>query len=239
MSRTFAIPATESTKALMITLHEPSLTADNLGHKTWLASFLLAKHLPTLVPHILSLGRYGQEARTRVIELGAGTGLVGLSVAALFDVDVHLTDLATIVPNLRSNVDNYQPKAISNAKGNISVAELDWSALPCPEGGEQTKYDLVVAADPLYSPKHPVWLVAAIDHVARRDRVARVVIELPLREAYMPEVEDLKKRMRTLGLVIEVEGLESGFEDWESAYRKNARTEVNCWWAVWRWASFN
>ncbi|KAL9002271.1 MAG: hypothetical protein Q9188_004783 [Gyalolechia gomerana] len=239
VTRTFVIPATPSTEAVSITLYEPSLTADNLGHKTWLASFLLAKRLASLVPHLRphphkaksnsasstpDIGDYSIQA----IELGAGTGLVGLALTTLFDVHVHLTDLPAIVPNLSVNVK-------SNTRGNTSVGELDWSNLK--DEGEQPKYHLVVAADPLYSPQHPAWLVGAIKHVLKKDRRARVVIELPLREAYVPEVEDFKKRMEELGLNIEVEGLESGFDDWESAHEKNVRTEVQCWWAIWQWAS--
>lgn len=221
MSRTFIIPATEWTDSISINLYEPSLTADNLGHKTWLASFLLAKRLPSLISYLPPLNhkeRSGQHlstsnisnSNTQVIELGAGTGLVGLAVAAFFDAYVHLTDLPAIVPNLRANVAN-------NARGNTSVGELDWSNLPCPQDVQRQEYDLVIAADPIYSPQHPAWLVAAIECVLRHDRRARVVIELPLREAYAPEVEELKNRMELLGLSIEAEGQESGFEDWQSS----------------------
>ncbi|KAI4116928.1 MAG: hypothetical protein LQ338_007635 [Usnochroma carphineum] len=219
VSRTFAIPATTCTEAVSVTLHEPSLTADNLGHKTWLASFLLARRLPSILPYISSLHQgESQKSRSRVIELGAGTGLVGLAVAALFDVDVHLTDLPTIVPNLRANVDTHLLSAPNKPKGVISVGELDWSDLPCPQDEEHTTYDIVVAADPLYSPQHPAWLVAAIRHVLKQAATARAVVELPLREAYTPEVEDFKQRMSALGLVIEAEGMGTGFEDWESAH---------------------
>ncbi|KAI4194135.1 MAG: hypothetical protein LQ346_003762 [Caloplaca aetnensis] len=235
-ARTFLIPATAATNAVSITLHEPSLTADNLGHKTWLASFLLAKRLPSLGSHIPVLNnRRSPTSKPRVIELGAGTGLVGLAVAALFDADVHLTDLPAIVPNLRFNVDTSLSNTSGGAKGRISVGALDWSDLPCYEAKPEMQYDLVVAADPLYSPQHPAWLVAAIECVLKKqDQAARVVIELPLREAYMPEAENFKTRMKALGLLIEAEGLETGFDDWESA--QNGRMEVECWWAVWRWA---
>ncbi|KAL9022252.1 MAG: hypothetical protein Q9185_000652 [Variospora sp. 1 TL-2023] len=238
VSRTFVVPASTFTESISIILHEPSLTADNLGHKTWLASFLLAKRLPSLISYLPFLrDRDQRESSYRVIELGAGTGLVGLAVAALFHVDVHLTDLRDIVPNLCSNVVTYQANTAVKKKGGcISVGELDWSDPQRFVDGPGTTYDLVVAADPLYSPEHPAWLVGTIGHVLQKDETARVVIELPLRDAYMPEVEDFKKRMRILGLTIEAEGLETGFDDWQSAHQMNARTEVKCWWAIWRWA---
>ncbi|KAI4137355.1 MAG: hypothetical protein L6R39_007331, partial [Caloplaca ligustica] len=231
VSRTFDIPATTTTRAVSITLHEPSLTGDNLGHKTWLASFLLAKRLPSLLPYTpLSLPdttppHNGDlyRRRPRVLELGAGTGLVGITVAALFEVDLSLTDLPAIIPNLQSNVDSYLSNATSGAEDYINVSKLDWSALPHPKVGSGLRFNCVIAADPLYSPQHPAWLVAAIERFLWRDETARVVIELPLREAYMSEVYDFKHRMDAVGLVIEKEGLETGYEDWEKG---NERTEV-------------
>ncbi|KAL8825201.1 MAG: hypothetical protein Q9170_007887 [Blastenia crenularia] len=230
VSRTFTIPASECTEAISVNLHEPSLTADNLGHKTWLASFLLAKRLPSLIPHLPPLARRRRSNKIssipkindscpQVIELGAGTGLVGLAIAALFDVHVHLTDLPAIIPNLRANVAD---KGLENT----SVGELDWSNLPDSQDENLHTYDLVIAADPLYSAEHPTWLVAAIEHVLKQDSTSRVVIELPLREAYVSEVEDLKRRLRGMGLYMEADGQENGFEDWQSAQERNARTET-------------
>lgn len=249
MSRTFIIPNTTDTESVSITLHEPSLTADNLGHKTWLASFLLAKRLPSLVLHLPPLGRSIKDAKPslspnnrdpniRVIELGAGTGLVGLAFAALFPVHVHLTDLPDIVPNLQSNVTANESNPSTKFRGTTSVGEFDWSDLPSHQNGVHTAgYNIVLAADPLYTPQHPAWLVEAIEFVLKKDTEARVVIELPLRDAYASEVDEFKSRMKALGLEIDVEGVESGFEDWESAQYLNGKPEVMCWWAVWRWSS--
>ncbi|KAL8778726.1 MAG: hypothetical protein Q9213_007279 [Squamulea squamosa] len=198
------------------------------GHKTWLASYLLAKRLQSLVPHLPSLKSSG-----KVIELGAGTGLVGLVVAAMFDVHVHLTDLPVIVPNLHANANM---NAASITKGSTSVGALDWSDVSSYHVDDHRSYGIVVAADPLYSPRHPAWLAAAINYILQQDVTARVVIELPLREAYVPEIDELKSRLVALGLVVLVEGVERAFEDWQGGHQGNERTEVECWWAVWQWA---
>ncbi len=108
---------------------------------------------------------------------------------------------------------------------------LDWSDLP-PNVEEAEKCGIILAADPLYSPQHPPWLVQAIGRYLKQDRQARVVIELPLREAYAPEIEDLKHRMEGLGLCVVAQGEESGFDDWASG---TERQEVVCWWGVWAW----
>ncbi|KAL8954335.1 MAG: hypothetical protein Q9183_007187 [Haloplaca sp. 2 TL-2023] len=247
MSRKFSIPTTKDHESISVTLHEPSLTADNLGHKTWLASYLLAKRLSSLASGLPLLRKssqtingpisvVNQQVVPKAIELGAGTGLAGLALAALFPIHVHLTDLPEIVPNLAFNVDVNASHPSASFKGTTSVGPFDWSDIPSRDG-KHTRYDLVLAADPLYSPHHPALLVAAIGHVLKRSKNSRVIIELPLREAYLPQLEDLKTRMRDIGLEVETEDSESGFDDWESAQTPHGRMPVTCWWAVWRWSS--
>src|SRR5437588_35568 len=96
-TRTFRIPVPFS-KTVEIILHEPTLTADNVGFKTWASAYLLSKRLPTLGLPVFP-------GSAKALELGSGTGLVGLAVAAVLKIPVLLTDLPQIVPNLQRNVD--------------------------------------------------------------------------------------------------------------------------------------
>ena len=245
--RSFNIPKYSSPQAvstapqISITLQEPSLTADNLGHKTWLASYLLAKRIHHLLPALPALCPFSntpipssKNNKPCILELGAGTGLVGIAAATLFYAHVHLTDLPDIIPNLATNVHSNET-LFEGSGGSASVGVLDWS-IPISETAEEEeeeKYNIILAADPLYSPQHPPWLVQTIERHLKRGKEARVVIELPLREAYAPEVEDLKNRMEGVGLCILMQGEESGFDDWASG---GERQEVRCWWAIWVWA---
>ncbi|KAI6862711.1 hypothetical protein KC338_g4709 [Hortaea werneckii] len=105
----------EDDEALSIHLHEPALTADNLGLKTWASSYLLAKRLvllrsdndesdttitnpqsPPLLPTL--------PPDAEILELGSGTGLVGMAAARILRRKVWLTDLEGIVGNLERNV---------------------------------------------------------------------------------------------------------------------------------------
>ena len=248
MSRRFRFPAwsggddlEEGGKAdVEVVLKEPSLTADNLGHKTWLASYLLAGRLPKIWGQH---GRLGSRAAdedgkvTKLLELGSGTGLLGIAAAAAYpDVEVTLTDLPEIVRNLEDNV-------VANSElfrtQNVPTVEiLDWSLTSDREKGDNDysrKYDMVIAADPLYSPEHPRWLVNAIIANLKYREGARVIIELPLRDSYTPEIEDFRQRMLDVGFQLTTQGREKGFEDWESA--KGERVEVECWWGVWKWGA--
>ncbi len=249
VSRTFVIPHPSSKSSISISLHEPSLTSDNLGHKTWLASYLLAKRLPYLIPH-LPMVRLRSELTGSprfatasielpyILELGAGTGLVGLAAAAVFSAaNVHLTDLPAIIPNLQNNVShNIHPTHEFDECGNVTVGVLDWSNLPTDAENRNPvqKYDLILAADPLYSPLHPMWLVNTIALFLKRDQQARVIVELPLREVYKSEVKDFRMRMSEEGFCLVADGEEVGVEDWGGCSAGGDQMEVKCWWGVWK-----
>ncbi|KKZ61560.1 hypothetical protein EMCG_00543 [[Emmonsia] crescens] len=235
ISRAFTIPMAQHTN-FQLTLHEPSLTSDNLGMKTWVSSYLLAKRLHTILipPSSLIPSRYKNNRPLRALELGAGTGLVGLSFAALWGsaASIHLTDLDAIVPNLAHNVEQNE-ELLSKAGASVSIGVLDWSleTNPRPVPAEDERCDIILAADPLYSPDHPRWLVQTIQRWLYPDTESRVVVEMPLRDAYLPQVEDFRRRMEAAGLGVLMEGEEIGFDDWEG--RDGEALEVRCWWAVW------
>ncbi|KAH8698643.1 putative glucose-inducible SAM-dependent methyltransferase Rrg1 [Talaromyces proteolyticus] len=242
LSRVFNIP-TSSGEEFALTLHEPSLTADNLGMKTWVSSYLLSRRLHSLfdsVPELVlsdhtSNNTVMEKPSIRALELGSGTGLVGLSFAILGGAaaSIYLTDLPAIVPNLAHNVTlNSDILLKSNAEVNTGV--LDWSVVPQPAPTKEERYTVILAADPLYSPDHPKWLVQTVETWLSRGLDARVVVELPLRDAYLPQVREFRQRMEDIGLAIVEEGKESGYDDWEGA--DGGSVEVHCWWSVWGWS---
>ena len=232
MSRVFTVPATES-EELTLTLHEPSLTADNLGMKTWVSSYLLSRRLHTVFDTKPQPVQNTQN-KLRALELGAGTGLVGLSFAALHgkSATIHLTDLPEIVPNLTHNVE-LNVEQLNKTEATATSGVLDWSIVPDPVPTPEEQYDIILAADPLYSPSHPELLTNAITHWLSRDMNARVVLEMPLRDAYLPQVQDLRQRLGKLGLSVVEEGEETGYDDWENA--DGGALEVRCWWSIWGW----
>lgn len=245
--RVFRIPIpnpserhTSSLTEILINIHEPSLTGDNLGHKTWAASYMLAKRLPNLLPqHFPSVDfrrptspqPYQPPDRPRVLELGAGTGLVGLAVSGMFSVQLRLTDLPAILPNLQRNVAESSRMAVYQG-GTISADVLDWSEPIC-ELGDDEKYDVILAADSLYAPEHAGWLANVMSEYSMKEAKARVFIELPLR----PNVsypEDLREEMHKAGFEVLEEGEEVGYDDWHTCSGEGI--EVACWWSVWGWA---
>ncbi|CDM31557.1 hypothetical protein DTO013E5_2161 [Penicillium roqueforti] len=240
MSRIFTVP-TSSGEEYTLTLHEPSLTADNLGMKTWVSSYLLSRRLhnlgspPALVTSSATPSTLKPQKPLRALELGAGTGLVGLSFAALQgeSATVHLTDLPEIVPNLAHNA-ALNVELLNRTGATVTTGLLDWSVTPSPLPIAEEQFDVILAADPLYSPKHPKWLVDTIKPWLSRALDARVVVEMPLRDAYLPQVNEFRQRMGELGLAVVEEGEEVGYDDWESA--DGGALAVNCWWSIWGWS---
>jgi predicted nicotinamide N-methyase len=234
---------------LHIILHEPALTADNLGLKTWASSYLLAKRLVILKDSLPSL-----RPDDAILELGAGTGLVGIAAAAIIGRKVILTDLPSIVSNLERNV---RANVAALAGAEVETAVLDWSepaafALQSdiPQLYPLHSFSLILAADPIYSSDHPALLVNAIAQHLSRDERARVVVEMPVREAFGAEREDFRRKMTALGLVVLKEGEEVGLDDWgqaggnegdvldgehQEAGEEATGAEVRCWWSVWGW----
>lgn len=221
MTRSFKI-----SDNLTLSLHEPSLTEDNLGLKTWTSSLLLSRRLAALSKHVPA-------GRPRVLELGSGTGLVGLAAASTWQdsvSEVMLTDLPEIVPNLQKNIELNQ-HLLRRGTPRVQSRVLDWSDMSDVPKLADEAYAVILAADPIYSPEHPTMLTDTVRRWLQPAVSSRFVVELPLREAYVKERQDLRQRLEKFMEFVE-EDEEVGYDDWETADGRQA--EVTCWWSVWQ-----
>ncbi|KIW81352.1 hypothetical protein Z517_04377 [Fonsecaea pedrosoi CBS 271.37] len=209
---------------LTVNLHEPTLTEDNLGLKTWTSSVLLSRRLQ-------DCRRYLPTEPTRVLELGAGTGLVGISAACIWKTHVLLTDLPQILPNLRGNLEQNQ-ELITRSGGSTESRALDWVDETDTPKRDEDKFMVIVAADSIYSPEHPKMLVNAVTRWICRSPEARFIIELPLRDGYDEERQNLRSILQQHKFDLVLEGTEVGFDDWYQ--QDGSPSEVTCWWSIWR-----
>lgn len=226
MTRDFVID-----ESLTISLHEPSLTGDMLGLKTWSSSLMLASRLKDL-ERLLPSG----SGTLRVLELGAGTGLVGIAAACKWSskarpVHVSLTDLPYIVPNLTENVER-NASLVAASFGVVTVYALDWADEANARVGESASFPIIVAADPLYSADHPKLFVQTVGRWLERSQYARFVVAVPLRDGYGRERTDMRQRLHDIGLQVDEEGEDKGFDDWEG--RDGQRQEVRYSWSIWK-----
>lgn len=125
VTRTWLIPAPTAAYPLAFSVREPQLTGDNLGHKTWGTAFTMAKKLDDVGTKHFSHLINERSSSIRVLELGAGTGLVGIAAAAIWGVHVLLTDLPEIQDNLSHNV-LQNTQVVEENGGCVDSAVLDW-----------------------------------------------------------------------------------------------------------------
>lgn len=212
-----------------ISLHEPSLTEDNLGLKTWASSLLLSRQL-----HVLR--RYICPTPHRVLELGSGTGLVGIAAACLWGMPVTLTDLPEIVNNLERNL-KLNHDLVQKYHGSVEARTLNWADTSDTPTSVEHQYLTILAADPIYSPEHPRLLVDTVQRWLRRVPQARFIVELPLRDRYEQERSDLRQLLQSASMELVDQGTEIGFDDWQTNDGNPA--QVECWWSIWKPAMGN
>ena len=235
-----------------LTIGEPGIAGDDaIGFKTWGSSYLLAQNLPRLAAGPLSGLFVGEDMScqrlgVRMLELGAGTGLLGLAAAIMWRADVVLSDLAAVAPNLAANA-SANSALVRQMGGSLTVGTLDWSrpnefsvvsCERCCSTGKRDddddddhhidsidesteQYRLVMAADPLYDDDHPALLAGAI--AAKTDfsfEDSRVVVAVPIRDSTTVRLlSDLRAAMcaQRPALVCISDDWLLGEDDWEGA----------------------
>ncbi|XP_043699270.1 protein-lysine methyltransferase METTL21D-like [Telopea speciosissima] len=133
------------------------LPSEGIPFKLWPAAKSLVTLLdryrlqPSSSPLTLIFSAFSnasQHSPLRILELGSGTGLVGITAAATLGANVTLTDLPHVVPNLQFNVDaNYNTLTLHG--GSINVAALSWGEAKDMES-IGCEFDLLLASDVVY-----------------------------------------------------------------------------------------
>jgi predicted nicotinamide N-methyase len=171
ITRNFSFP-TRGGQPIEIELNDAPLLGEDhtaVGLQSWASSILLAERI------CANAGKFNLDVTRggglRVLELGAGTGLLSISVARMAAHGRSLTPppfiVATdfhpdVLANLQRNVDT------NGDSNSIIVRELDWSR---PNPGStpfDRPFDVILAADVVYEPSHASWIADCVTKLLAR-----------------------------------------------------------------------
>ncbi|KAH8900246.1 putative S-adenosylmethionine-dependent methyltransferase [Thozetella sp. PMI_491] len=160
----FALEGQDQVKIKAVLHDTPMQMGDDhtdVGLQTWGASVVLSEILCNS-PHSFGLDATMLDANSRVVELGAGTGLVSLVLSSLLPhtmekcpsvvaTDYHPTVLRNLDANIAAHLATQEPAAP------VSACLLDWSA-PSRAPPLDMPAKMLIAADVVYALEHAVWL---------------------------------------------------------------------------------
>lgn len=133
----------------------------DVGLQSWGASIVVSDMMCSY-PEKFDLSAQKLGEAPRIVELGAGTGLVGITMAKLLpligvrDAVIVVTDYhPAVLDNLRENVSANFPEAAGHPP--VQTRLLDWAA-PCLDAPLHEPADMLVATDVVYAPEHAMWL---------------------------------------------------------------------------------
>ncbi|KAK0117964.1 hypothetical protein ONS95_012275 [Cadophora gregata] len=231
MTRTWIIPKSLSRPEIRFNIREPPLTGDQIGLKTWGTSYVLAKRLEYIGSEYLGAMIESQtpSVHPNILELGAGTGLVGMAAAAVWKSKVLLTDLEAIQQNLIFNIEQ-NISIVSYLGGWIAGGVLDWTkpedALPSLQS---KKFGIVIAADPMYDDEHPELVANMVKRFMEDGSQSRALVAIPLRDEHTKRMaHHFSTILENTGFCVVNQDHESCRDDWTSA------EEVQVQWTVWR-----
>ncbi|KAH7391229.1 putative methyltransferase-domain-containing protein [Cadophora sp. MPI-SDFR-AT-0126] len=231
MTRTWVIPRSLGLPEIQFDIREPPLIGDQIGLKTWGTSYVLAKRLEYIGSQYLGsiLNSQTPSNHPKILELGAGTGLVGMAAAAVWKSSVLLTDLEDIQENLIFNI-NKNLSTVTNLDGRIASDVLDWRrpqrALPSFESKE---FEMIIVADPMYDDEHPDLVANMVMRFLKGGTESRALVAIPLRDAHTKRMaRHFSTILENTGFGVVYQDHEACKDDWTSA------EEVQVQWTIWR-----
>jgi predicted nicotinamide N-methyase len=215
----------------------------SVGAQTWGSACVLAEMIAEAPPrfglcctghdddddgaHLVYRGGGGTGLGTRVLELGAGTGLVSLTVGRILEKsyerddsqrggvivasDFHPTALENLRLNIQRNFPLEEDGTDSEPGHDLSISAhfLDWEDAADPTRALQAPFDEpfdeVFGADIVYELEHAMWIKACLTRVLRL--TGRFHLVIPLRERFAREsatVERVFPRVEDMLTVTEV-----------------------------------
>lgn len=180
----------------------------SVGSQTWGGACVLSEMIADN-PDLFGLSV--NSVPLRVLELGAGTGLVSLTVGKLFlslsaDQRLPMTIVATdfypsVLENLNGNILKNFPTLSEDTNLSILAHFLDWSRFPSdhpPCAPLSEPFDLVLGADIIYEADHALWIKECLSILLRKPAASDGIrptfhLVIPLRSTHTSESGTIEK----------------------------------------------
>ncbi|CAG8570681.1 9490_t:CDS:2 [Racocetra fulgida] len=201
--RDWSFPAPPgNNKPISLKIRDSTLLDDDVGFKTWGAAYLLAKRCTS--GQAMPLDKIQS---TFILEIGTGTGLVGLTCAMIGCLNVLLTDYhLNVLSNVAYNINLNQLQNV------VKVEKLDWKDIANGVEPEfQQKFDIIVGADIVYEVAHANWIPKVIKKFMKKGGTFYLMI--PLRPTHTLEVELFERCMEEQGFILQSRQDQQGLDD--------------------------
>lgn len=171
LTRAFSFP-TESGTTVEVTLNDAPLSGTDhtdVGLQSWGASIMLSS-MVCADPQRFGLSQETLGSRPNIIELGAGTGLVSLTLAKMLpQIDINGANISAtdyhhaVLENCNVNIEtNFLSDRYKRSP--VTAEVLDWSQ---PPAHLKSTADLLIASDVIYAPEHATWLRDCAAHLLK------------------------------------------------------------------------
>lgn len=178
LDRTYQIPRSGSVSVeggkegedVHIRIKEPGLGGRDTGGRTWEAGEILIRWLASTI-HPSIQAKVGKE-REGVLELGCGTGIVGIGLALLGASNVLMTDYDEMTVQVA--LDNARLNGLTVGHG-VQGRALDWMEDPVtwePQD-EDPAVGMIVGADVVYEPHHGPCLARVMHSIFAKERMRK------------------------------------------------------------------
>ncbi|KAJ7500654.1 putative methyltransferase-domain-containing protein [Mycena galericulata] len=194
ISRILQFPFACGGAPIKITLRDIPLENGDIasvGAQTWGGACVLAE---IIAAQPEEFGLVVEERPLRVLELGAGTGLVGLLMAKAAErlgipTSIICTDFyPSVLQNLAANISTNFPEP----ERSISAHFLDWDSFSRadsapPQPPFDAPFDMILGADVIYEPEHTAWIHACVSRLLARTKRSQFHLVIPLRPTHTYE----------------------------------------------------
>mmetsp|Transcript_17227 Transcript_17227/g.25848 ORF Transcript_17227/g.25848 Transcript_17227/m.25848 type:complete len:271 (-) Transcript_17227:117-929(-) len=147
---------------------------EGVGGVVWTATIQFSKYLEKR-----NKNKNPSFAGIRILELGCGTGMVGI-IAASLGADVTLTDLPKIYLRAAKNIERNK-KAIEEAGGKARACEFTWGDRKAVlVAKDAPPFDIILASEVIYTKESGELFLDAMQHIFSDPKITHKKTELIL-----------------------------------------------------------